>query len=426
MLERGTQLISINGSKLTIESELGKGGQGSVYHVRTGDGQHAAVKWYAPEFQDPSFRSNIEALVEMDPPSKHFLWPQDVIERDGEFGYLMAMRPCEYANIPRLLRRDVVPSPRNLLHTALQTVSGFRALQARGLFYCDISDSNLFFNPTNGDVLICDNDNVVAPGEVPPVVGTPRFMAPEIVREEAEPSPLSDKFSLAVLLFMLLCNHHPLEGAVSARIRVLDLRAMRMIFGTKPVFIFDPDDASNRPVRGLHDNAWEFWDFYPQCLRDVFTKAFTDGLTVEGRPSFSEWQMALTQAEDSVLTCSCGGQNLHDFAAGQQRSCWACGGKLTLPVHLEVGRRKILLDRDTKLFAHHLTGRGDPGDRGDPLAEMVKHPKRDACGLRNLSAQTWYVKRPDRTAVVIQPRQSIVLSPGTAISFGECDGTVQA
>jgi serine/threonine protein kinase len=45
------------------------------------------------------------------------------------------------------------------------------------------------------------------------VLGTPRFMAPEVVRREAAPSDQTDRYSLAVLLFYLLMGGHPLDGA---------------------------------------------------------------------------------------------------------------------------------------------------------------------------------------------------------------------
>lgn len=53
---------------------------------------------------------------------------------------------------------------------------------------------------------------------------------------------------------------------------------MNQLYGTHPVFIFDPNDKSNRPVKGYQDNALIYWDLYPQNLRDLFTQAFTVGI----------------------------------------------------------------------------------------------------------------------------------------------------
>jgi serine/threonine protein kinase len=103
-------------------------------------------------------------------------------------------------------------------------------------------------------------------------------MAPEIVRGEAVPSTQTDLFSLSVLIFYMLMVAHPLEGAKEAAIKALDLPAMTKIYGKEPIFIFDPNDDSNRPVPGIHDNALAFWRIYPQFLRDIFIRAFTIGI----------------------------------------------------------------------------------------------------------------------------------------------------
>ncbi len=67
-------------------------------------------------------------------------------------------------------------------------------------------------------------------------------MAPEIVRGEAVPGTQTDLFSLAVLLFYMFVMHHPLEGKKELAIKCLDLPAMKKLYGTEPLFIFDPVD----------------------------------------------------------------------------------------------------------------------------------------------------------------------------------------
>ena len=63
-------------------------------------------------------------------------------------------------------------------------------------------------------------------------------MAPEIVRGEAAPNAQTDLFSLAVLLFYMFVNHHPLEGEQEAQIRALDLPAMnRCMEKTQSLFL---------------------------------------------------------------------------------------------------------------------------------------------------------------------------------------------
>ena len=49
--------------------------------------------------------------------------------------------------------------------------------------------------------------------------------------------------------------NHPLEGKLEASIRCMDMAARVKLYGTDPVFIFDPNNKTNRPVKGIHDNC---------------------------------------------------------------------------------------------------------------------------------------------------------------------------
>ena len=103
-------------------------------------------------------------------------------------------------------------------------------------------------------------------------------MAPEVVRGDDLPSTQTDLFSLAVLLFLILMNHHPLDGRKETEIHCFDLQAMTRLYGCEPVFIFDPADESNRPLPGYHDNALAYWPIYPRFLQEKFIQSFTAGI----------------------------------------------------------------------------------------------------------------------------------------------------
>ena len=206
----------------------------------------------------------------------------------------MALREPRFKGMVDLVTRRVEPSLLTLATIGFELAHSYLQLHAKGLCYRDISFGNVFFDADTGEVRICDNDNVDIDGQPGAIGGTARFMAPELVRGEAAPSTQTDLFSLAVLLFYLLMNHHPLEGAKEAAIRCFDLPAMTKLYGTEPLFIFDPYDGSNRPMPGFHDNALAFWPIYPEFLHKLFTRAFTDGLRdpANGRVRESEWRAA--------------------------------------------------------------------------------------------------------------------------------------
>src|SRR5262249_42488218 len=107
-----------------------------------------------------------------------------------------------------------------------------------------------------------------------------------------------------------------------------DSNAALKLYGTDPLFIFDPVDERNRPVAGLQDAPLECWPIYPKFLRDLFTRAFTEGLRDPARRVMeSEWRKAMIRLQDAVYPCCrCGSDNLFDSAraAGPPPTCWNC------------------------------------------------------------------------------------------------------
>ncbi|MDR0817982.1 MAG: serine/threonine-protein kinase, partial [Oscillospiraceae bacterium] len=328
ILQTGSLLTSRGGTSYKVLRLLGSGAQGEIYEAER-DSERVAVKWYFPQMASTRQKSILENLIANGVPDASFIWPEDIVSMGGgnPFGYVMELMPSSYKGIVDLLQRAAEPTFSALCKAAFNLTRGFQKLHALGYSYRDISFGNVFFNPDNGDVLICDNDNVSANGADDTVIsGTPRFMAPEIITGKAKPSRNTDLFSLAVLLFYMFMIHHPLEGAKEAGIKCLDTNAMNMLFGTDPVFIFDPNDVSNRPVEGYQDNAIIYWGLYPQKLRDLFTASFTVGLdTPNRRVTETQWLDAFTNLITGIFHCPrCGAEIFFDETR-KTHTCWGCG-----------------------------------------------------------------------------------------------------
>lgn len=307
-LKNGTILTSESGNKYTVVNLLGAGGQGEVYDVEC-DGKHYALKWYFKGSATARQKKLLEEIIAKGAPDSSFLWPMELIvpSQGNLFGYIMPLRPKNYKSIVDLMKNRVNPSFYVICRTAFNLTKGYRNLHIAGAKYQDISFGNLFFNPDNGDVLICDNDNVSYGNSKPGgVLGTPGFMAPEIVRGEARPSRDTDRYSLAVLLFYLFMVNHPLEGKQEASIKCMDMAARVKLYGTDPIFIFDPDNKTNRPVPGIHDNANIYWPLYPEQLRQLFIKSFTVGLNNPSkRVTEPEWMNLFANMMSGLMKCTC-------------------------------------------------------------------------------------------------------------------------
>ncbi len=434
VLEVG-QAVRLEGSGMEcrVDRFLGGGGQGEVYRA-TLAGQPIALKWYFPSAATFEQRKGLATLIGAGAPNDRFLWPMELATAAGipGFGYIMPLREDRYKGFVDLMKRRINPSFRALTTAGLGLVDSFLQLHAKGLCYRDISFGNVFFDPKNGDVLICDNDNVTVDGAtVGGILGTPRFMAPEVVRGEVKPDRLTDLFSLSVLLFYMLMSHHPLEGKKEADIHAFDLPAMTKLYGLEPVFIFDPNDLSNRPVPGYQDNALTFWPLYPKFLRDLFTRAFTEGAhDRHGRVQEGEWRVAMVRVRDALIYCRCGAQNFYDADAlkesgGKPGTCWNCQRGLRLPPRIRVGRRIVMLNHDTKLYPHHIDDRR-MYDFSVPIAEVTKHPTEpNVWGLKNLSTETWVSTTSAGATNNVPPGRNVSLAVGTTIQFGTAEGEIR-
>ncbi len=417
-----------DGSRISAERELGSGGQGVVWKASDG-GKPVAVKLYHKETATTDQREVLERLVAKGPPAPQFLWPLAMVTdaTTCTYGYVMPLRPPNFRALEDFMARRIEPSLRALLTAGHQLTDAFLRLHSNGLCYRDISFANVFFDPNTGDVLICDNDNVDISGTVKGgVLGTPRFMAPEVVRREGVPSDETDRYSLAVLLFFLLFGGHPLDGERESKIRCLDVPALERLYGTSPLYIWDPSDPSNRPVPGVHDNPIAFQALYPAALMALFHRSFTDGLHYPTkRVRESEWRKAFAAGIDSIWLCGCGAENFYEAGtAATQKRCWACQKSLVLPPRIRLGANVVLLNRSTVLRSPHV-GKSEQDDPA--VGEVLENPRSPGVfGLKNLSQDAWTLTKPDGAVLDVPPGRAAPIIDGNRINFGLVTGEIRA
>ena len=435
-LKENSTVTSVStGNHYKVKNLLGAGGQGEVYEA-TADGKSWALKWYFSHTGTKGQQTAIEKLIAIGPPTDKFLWPVEIVKTpdSSSFGYIMGLRGKNYKNIVDLMKNRINPSFYNLITAGITLVDSYKQLHAKGLCYRDISFGNLFFNPDTGGVLICDNDNVSidkATDGVIGVYGTQRFMAPEIVRGGAYPSTETDRYSLSVLLFYVFIVHHPLEGKIEANIKCLDIPAMNKIYGTEPIFIFDPHNDKNRPDKDYQKNALIYWEIYPQFFKELFIKAFTKGLSdpANGRVVESEWRSAMVRLRDSIIYCgNCGCENFYDIDSIKKSGitspkCWHCKKEILLPPRIRLDKKIIMLNFNTTLFSHHLDGDFKFDKK---IAEVKKHPKDlKIWGLKNLSDKKWVITNRDGKMSDVEPGKNVTISDGIKINFGSVEGEIK-
>lgn len=426
---KGYKIPLINGSCAEIIQKLGEGGQGVVYLVSV-DGNKYALKWYHKgSVQNPKkFYRNLENNISKGAPTKAFLWPLFLTKPvDNSFGYVMELRPKNYHEFSEFLLAKVhFHSLSAAVNAALNITNGFRELHRNGFSYQDLNDGNFFIDPENGDVLICDNDNVAPYGESLGIAGKARYMAPEVVRNMKRPDVMTDRFSLAVVLFRLLFLDHPLEGQRVVAAPCLTEELELKYYGIDPIFIYDPNDHSNRPVRGVHSNAIKFWHMYPKFIQNKFIEALSKNAMTgkTTRMTDNDWQLAFTRLRDTIITCPCGSETFINVAG--DANCINCGKKIPKPPMLNCHNRKygVALFPQVKLYRCHIDKGSD--NFTEIIGEVNRNPQNPAMwGIRNLSDIVWNVETHDGSFKSIAKGQVAPITAIKAIHFPNGVGIVE-
>lgn len=420
--QKGQRIKTVSGGELEVIQKLGEGGQGVVYRVNY-NGKPLALKWYFGNKLNNAdkFYRNIQNNIKQGTPTGAFLWPLEITEYfEGSFGYLMELRPPEYKDFSLFLLAKVhFANIEALINTALCITNGFRELHNRGYSYQDLNDGNFFVNPKTGDVLICDNDNVAPYGENLGIAGKCRYMAPEVVMGQKRPDSHTDRFSLAVVLYMLLFLNHPLEGK-RTMCPCLTEELERKFYGSDPVFVWDPANDANRPVRGVHTNEIKLWPLYPAFVRKTFEKAFSHEVMVGNdtthRVIEKEWQEVFTTLRDLTIKCSCGSETFID-PSQQSCKCINCGKSIERPPILKVKKYHAALAPGKKLYACHV--QYDSDDFKEAKGEVISSRNNPSLlGLRNDSNNTWEAILPNGSSKGYPNGQVIKLGKGIKINFG--------
>ena len=390
ILEKGYQIKTLLGGQVTVEKFLAEGGQGRVYVVDY-NGKKKALKWYKKSslLNPDAFYDNLKDNVMRGEPSAEFLWPQDVTEwEDGTFGYIMDLRPEGYYELTDYMLCHVrFHSYRTIIDAALHIVSAFRILHNAGYSYQDLNDGNFFIHPQTGKVLICDNDNVAPDGTETGILGKPRYMAPEIVLRKKKPDSLSDRFSMSVILYILFCLNHPLEGK---RYLVPGLSAamQERLYGSEPLFMMDPNDDRNGPHPVVHRNSICVWSCLPDYVKKVFLSAFCQKAFEKpsARPREIEWLQAFTRFRSEIVPCACGNEIFtHE---GKPCPCDVCGKQPDISFRLEMSLYNIPAIKDSRIYRCQL-GVCDEKDALLPIAHVLENRVTGELGIRNKSGMRW-------------------------------------
>ena len=216
--------------RFVIGERLGKGGMGEVYRAEdTRLKRTVALKRLSVHLRsDPLYRRRFQQEAERASRlnDAHVAAVHDVIEEQGEI--FLVMELVEGQNLRQRIQEPM--SLEQFLGIAVQCAQALVTAHGHGIVHCDIKPENIMLTP-EGQIKILDfgvakhlprSDQSTTVDRSSTVTGTPAYMAPEVLLEQA-PDGRADIFSLGVVFYEVLAGHHPFlaDGflATSDRIR---------------------------------------------------------------------------------------------------------------------------------------------------------------------------------------------------------------
>ena len=318
----GNVITTVAGKKYKLGKLAGYGSQGVVYADSTGD---LMIKLYYPsgsEAVDADILDRLRFIKNVKMP-KNFVAILDLIDKPY-VGYVME-RVVDYRPLNSYLIPDNdIPYAewynrglglRERIFIGYIIAKAFGELESGNLSYCDISGNNILVKTgKNASVKMIDVDNIYVAGKTAAsVLGTPRYIAPEVISKQKNPDVLSDNYSLAVILFELLRVGHPyisddvLDGTPEDEEAAL---------AGKYDYVTDENSTNMLPADVVLTDK----------LKALFERCFVDGKKNRMvRPSAKEFEFALLEASNKVIKCpSCGAWHYPRKKKGVYEGCPWC------------------------------------------------------------------------------------------------------
>lgn len=223
---RGDPRLGMLAGNYRLVERLGAGGMGSIYRAEHKDLSGAVVAVKLLDRRGASipgasrrFLREAQAMFEIVGRNRHIPRVLDYGQTAEGESY-MVMEYLRGHDLAQLLQREGPMPWARAAAIVLQLCDALAAAHARGILHRDIKPSNCFLIEEDGAELVklidfgVAKDLRVADEQTSEgmVVGTPAFLAPELLIDGARPSVASDIYSLGATLHRLLTNKPHVTG----------------------------------------------------------------------------------------------------------------------------------------------------------------------------------------------------------------------
>lgn len=332
------------------DQPIAKGGAGEVY--LTTDNQWA-VKVY---LKDTPPMGELEYILKVAPRENHKLnqylaWPIGILLDDAQRNPIGVVMPnvqknnwmvqaIWYRNFKLLntLKKnhpERVGTFKGRVDAARCIAAAATYLNRTGHGHSDFSGKNVFINPVMGIGVLIDLDGIMVNAEhmTPKMWGTEGYAAPELYTSDLKlPDTYSDRHALAVVLYELLLQGHPLRGIRPPLHDDIDTDE-KLQLGAYALYREHSTDRSNRAKGNVPLSS-----ILGEKMANLFRRSFEDGVNYQGwrsnlstcpRPHPDEYEVALGELSDDLVKCSNSTCIWGYFPSqgGTVEYCPACGTK---------------------------------------------------------------------------------------------------
>ena len=186
----------------------------------------------------------------------------------------------------------------------------------------------------------------------------------------------------------------------------------RRFYGYDAIFIYDSENKTNLPVRGVHKNVLRRWPVFPERLKNVFIQEFSKDrlITPNSRMIEDGWERIISQVRDELIICPTCHEETFINAESSTHSCMNCGKLIDTSYRLKIGNRQIVLTENTLIYL----------DRDNiPDAIVVSSPKNNGeLAIKNISNRTWSVETPSGKLKSVDSQSLMPVKSGLEIKFG--------
>ena len=319
-------MVDSKGNAVRLGSELGRGGEGTVFEIQ---GHSAAVAKIYHSQPKPDHAAKLIAMATMAEQrlTNVAAWPTGTLHgtSGSVVGFLMPKvgghRPVFQLYGPKLRMKEFPKADwRFLIHAAANSARAFSTVHAAGLVMGDVNHGNLVVGQDGTVRLIdCDSFQVTKGGQTwycPVGVGTHQPPEMQAVTSYAgvQRSPNHDNFGLAVIIFQLLCiARHPFAGRHLGNGEPPSIE--EAIARSRYAYSRERSRTQMAPPPG----SLAVEALSPR-IQDMFEQAFSPGSVRGGRPTPEHWVSALQELGSDLRQCST--NQSHYYRKGMLRCPW--------------------------------------------------------------------------------------------------------